>query len=25
VVYAASFSPDGRRLVTAGLHQPIRV
>jgi WD40 repeat protein len=25
VVYAASFSPDGRRLVTAGEHQPIRV
>jgi WD40 repeat protein len=25
VVYAASFSRDGRRLVTAGEHQPIRV
>jgi WD40 repeat protein len=25
IVYAASFSPDGRRLVTAGTHQPIRV
>jgi WD40 repeat protein len=25
VVYAASFSPDGRRLVTAGAAQPIRV
>ena len=25
VVYAASFSPDGRRLVTAGVRQPIRV
>jgi len=25
VVYAASFSPDGRRIVTAGAAQPIRV